>query len=82
MINTYRNIEDIQLRKEELRTSIDQRSEIIANLWSDLTTVKRSGDKGEMVAGVISKSIMAFDAVMVVSKLSPRYGKFFKKKRR
>lgn len=41
MINTYRNIEDIQLRKEELRTSIDQRSEIIANLWSDLTTVKR-----------------------------------------
>ena len=82
MINTYRNIEDIQLRKEELRTSIDQRSEIIANLWSDLTTVKRSGDKGEMVAGVISKSIMAFDAVMVVSKLSRRYGKFFKKKRR
>ena len=69
MINTYRNIEDIQLRKEELRTSIDQRSEIIANLWSDLTTVKRSGDKGEMVAGVISKSIMALDAVMVVSKL-------------
>ena len=82
MINTYRNIEDIQLRKEELRTSIDQRSEIIANLWSDLTTVKRSGDKGEMVAGVISKSIMAFDAVMVVSKLYSRYGKFFKKKRR
>ena len=82
MINTYRNIEDIQLRKEELRTSIDQRSEIIANLWSDLTTVKRSGDKGEMVAGVISKSIMAFDAVMVVSKLYRRYRKFFKKKRR
>lgn len=82
MINTYRNIEDIQLRKEELRTSIDQRSEIIANLWSNLTTVKRSGDKGEMVAGVISKSIMAFDAVMVVSKLYRRYGKFFKKKRR
>ena len=82
MINTYRNIEDIQLRKEELRTSIDQRSEIIANLWSDLTTVKRSGDKGEMVAGVISKSIMAFDAVMVVSKLYRRHGKFFKKKRR
>lgn len=82
MINTYRNIEDIQLRKEELRTSIDQRSEIIANLWSDLTTVKRSGDKGEMVAGVISKSIMAFDAVMVVSKLYRRYGNFFKKKRR
>ena len=78
MINTYRNIEDIQLRKEELRTSIDQRSEIIANLWSDLTTVKRSGDKGEMVAGVISKSIMAFDAVMVVSKLYRRYGKVFK----
>ena len=38
--------------------------------------------KGEMVAGVISKSIMAFDAVMVVSKLYRRYGKFFKKKRR
>lgn len=38
--------------------------------------------KGEMVAGIISKGIMAFDAVMVVSKLYRRYGKLFKKKRR
>ena len=81
MTNTFRNIEDIQLRKEELRVAIEQRSDAIANLWTKLTTVKKSDDKGEMVAGIISKGIMAFDAVMVVSKLYRRYGKLFKKKR-
>ena len=82
MTNTFRNIEDIQLRKEELRVAIEQRSDAIANLWTELTTVKKSDDKGEMVAGIISKGIMAFDAVMVVSKLYRRYGKLFKKNRR
>ena len=46
MTNTFRNIEDIQLRKEELRVAIEQRSDAIANLWTELTTVKKSDDKG------------------------------------
>lgn len=82
MINTFHNIEDVQLKKEELRSAIEQRSDTIATLWSELTTVKKSDDKGEIVAGVISKGIMAFDAFMLFSKLYRRYGNLFKKKRR
>lgn len=82
MTTQYRNIEDIQLKKEEMLTAIQQRKEKIALLWSDLTTVKKSNDKGEMVAGIISKGIMAFDAMMVVSKIYRRYGNLFKKKKR
>ena len=44
-----RNLTDIQLRKEQLRTTIDQSGEKVATLWHDLTTVKPSADKGEMV---------------------------------
>ena len=82
MTTQYSNIEEIQLRKEETLTAIQQSKEKIAVLWSDLTTVKKSNDRGEMVAGIISKGIMAFDAVMVVSKLYRRYGSLFKKKKR
>lgn len=82
MTTQYRNIEDIQLKKEEMLTAIQQRKEKIALLWSDLTTVKKSNDKGEMVAGIISKGIMAFDAMMVVSKIYRRYGNLFKNKKR
>lgn len=82
MTTQYRYIEDIQLKKEEMLTAIQQRKEKIALLWSDLTTVKKSNDKGEMVAGIISKGIMAFDAMMVVSKIYRRYGNLFKNKKR
>ena len=82
MTTQYSNIEEIQLRKEETLTAIQQSKEKIAVLWSDLTTVKKSNYRGEMVAGIISKGIMAFDAVMVVSKLYRRYGSLFKKKKR
>lgn len=82
MTTRYSNIEEIQLRKEETLTAIQQSKEKIAVLWSDLTTVKISNDRGEMIAGIISKGIMAFDAVMVVSKLYRRYGSLFKKKKR
>ncbi|MGN0281504.1 MAG: hypothetical protein ACI4B3_04285 [Prevotella sp.] len=82
MTNTIRNIEDVLLKKEELRNEIDKRSDIIANLWGELTTVKKSDDKGEFIANVISKGIMTFDAVMVISKLYRRYGNIFSKKKR
>ena len=82
MTTQYSNIEEIQLRKEETLTAIQQSKEKIAVLWSDLTTVKKLNDRGEMVAGMVSKGIMAFDAVMVVSKLYRRYGSLFKKKKR
>lgn len=82
MTNTFRNIEDVQLKKEELRVAIEQHKDNISALWGELTTVKKSNDKGELVSGIISKGIMAFDAVMVVSKLYRRYGNLFKKKRR
>ena len=34
------NLEDIQLKKQELQTSISQSGEKVSALWRDLTTVK------------------------------------------
>lgn len=80
--NTFHSIEDIQNKKEELKNSLNQRGDAIAALWHDLTTVKKSDDKGEMVVGIVSKGIMAFDTFMTISKLYRRYGGLFKRKKR
>lgn len=77
-----RNLEDIQLKKEELKTSIDQCGEKVSGLWRELTTVKPTNDKGEMVSGIISKGIMAFDMALVITKLYRRYGTLFKRKKK
>lgn len=77
-----RNLEDIQLKKEELKTSIDQCGEKVYGLWRELTTVKPTNDKGEMVSGIISKGIMAFDMALVITKLYRRYGTLFKRKKK
>lgn len=77
-----RNLEDIQLRKDELQASLTQSREKVSGLWHDLTTVKPTNDKGEMVSGIISKGIMAFDMALVITKLYRRYGTLFKRKKK
>ena len=76
------NLEDIQLKKQELQTSISQSGEKVSALWRDLTTVKPTNDMGEWVSGFISKGIMAFDVALVITKLYRRYGTLFKRKKK
>lgn len=80
--NTFHSIEDIQTKKEELKKKLHTRSDVISSLWQDLTTVKKTDDKGELVVGMVSKGIMAFDAFLTISKLYRRYGGLFKRKKR
>lgn len=81
----YNTLEDIQLRKDELRDNIQQQSGQISTIWRELTTPHPANSKGEMIAGLITNSITAIDGFLLVRKLIRSYGSIFglgRKKRR
>lgn len=77
MNRTYDNLDDILARKTELRDRLREKREALGSLWSTLSTPKKANTKGEMIATIISNSITAFDAFMLVRKLMTQYGSLF-----
>lgn len=70
-------LEEIQARKSSLLTRIQERNEEIATLWEDVFIPKKASTKGELITTIISNSITAFDAFMLVRKLLRQYGSLF-----
>lgn len=79
---TYSTLEDIRQRKEAVQANIQKDNERIGLLWHDLTTPQKSDTKGELIANLISNSITAIDAFLLVRKLMKSYGHIFGKKKR
>lgn len=80
--HTYHTLEDVQLRKEELQAEIQKQNEEINVLWNELFIPRKANTKGELIANIISNSITAFDAFMLVRKLMNQYGSFFGRKKK
>lgn len=78
----YTDLAQVQARKEELREEIHKANTQIGNLWSSLLTPKTTNTKGELIATIISNSVTAFDAFLLVRKLMNQYGALFGKKRK
>ena len=81
-ITTYNTLEDIQLRKEQLQVDIQTGSEQIGSLWHELFVPKKANTKGEMVANLVSNSITAIDAFLLVRKLMKNYSGLFGRRKR
>lgn len=73
----YNTLEEVTLRKEELHNQIQKQNEAIGTLWGELTEPKKAGTKGELISNIISNAITAFDAFMLVKKLTGQYRDFF-----
>ena len=78
----YKTLEDIQQRKQLLRADIQKNGELLGSLWHKLTAPQKSDTKGELVTNLISNSITAIDAFLLVRKLMKGYGYLFGKKKR
>ena len=75
----YHTLEEIRLRKEELASEIQQDNTKFSTLWNQ-TFIKREGStKGEYISGLITNSITAIDAFLLVRKLMKGYGNIFGK---
>ena len=78
----YNTLEDIQQRKEALQADIQKDNEQIGTLWRNLTAPQKADTKGELVTNLISNSITAIDAFLLVRKLMKTYGHLFGRKRK
>ena len=73
----YHTLEEIRLRKEELASQIQQDNTKFSALWNQ-TFVKREGStKSEYISGLITNSITAIDAFLLVRKLIKNYRSLF-----
>jgi hypothetical protein len=79
---TYRTLEEIQKRKDELQADIRQESSQIGTLWHSLFDPKKANTKGELVTNLVSNSITAIDGFLLVRKLIKTYGHLFSKRKR
>ncbi len=79
---TYQTLEDIRARKEQLAADIQADNERFATLWSGLFNPKKPSTKGEWVTTLISNSITAVDAFLLVRKLMKNYGHLFGRRKR
>lgn len=79
--HTINSLEELEIRKEELQTEIQRKGEVVAGLWENLFTEKKTNTRGEMIASIVSKSITAFDAFILARKLVTIRQHLRKKKR-
>jgi hypothetical protein len=77
----YRTLDEIRLRKEEITEELERDNTQFTTLWNR-TFIKREGNtKGEYIAGLITNSITAIDAFLLIRKLMKGYGGLFRKKK-
>ncbi len=74
---TYNTLEEIQLRKDQLSQDIERDSELIHNLWDDVFKKKEDTTRGEYIASIVTNSIAAIDAFLLVRKLMKTYSGIF-----
>lgn len=70
---TYKTLEEIRLRKEQLSNDIEADGEKIAAIWNELTHKKEDASKGEYIATLVSNSVTAIDAFLLMRKLMKNY---------
>ena len=51
--NQYNTLEDIALRKDELKAQLSDNSEKIGTLWRDLFVPQKANSKGELITNLI-----------------------------
>ena len=78
----YKSLTEIQARKDELKTDIQQESDHITDLWHDLTSPQQSSSKCELIAGLVSNGITAIDGFLLARKLMKSYKFIFGRKKR
>lgn len=77
MAQQYNSLDDIARCKAEILEKRQEKGERIEKLWEKISAPQQPSSRGEMITGIISKGIVAFDTFLLVRKLSRQYGSFF-----
>lgn len=77
----YNSLAKVQARRDELHDELLRSKEQISGTWSAIKGEK-AASKGELVAGIVSKSVVAIDALLLASKVVSRCKGLFKRKKK
>ena len=76
---TYHTLEEIQQRKEQLTEELQKDSTRFSTLWGQLFVKRKDASKGEYIASMVTNSITAIDAFLLVRKLLKGYRHIFRR---
>ena len=71
--NDFKTLDDIIAQRNILAQEIENSASKIANHWAQLTKPPVTNSKAERVAAIISNCLTAYDAFMLVRKITKRY---------
>ena len=71
--NDYKTLDDIIAQRNILAQEIENSASKIVNHWAQLTKPPVTNSKAERVAAIISNCLTAYDAFMLVRKITKRY---------
>jgi hypothetical protein len=76
---TYHTLEEIRQRKEQLSDELQKDSTRFSTLWGQLFVKRKDATKGEFIASMVTNSITAIDAFLLVRKLLKNYRSIFRR---
>ncbi len=71
---TYKTLEEIRLRKDQLQQQLDVDSKQISSLWNSLFIKREESSKGEYIASLVTNSVTIIDLFFLYRKLRNKYG--------
>lgn len=74
---SYRTLDDIRLRKEQLYEELQKDNTKFSTLWSQLFVKQENATKGEYIGSLITNSITIIDLFLLARKLKKNYGGLF-----
>lgn len=76
---TYHTLDEIRQRKDQLSEELQKDSTRFSTLWGQLFVKRKDTTKGEFIASMVTNSITAIDAFLLVRKLLKNYRSIFKR---
>lgn len=77
----YKSIEQIETRKEELRSEIKKKKEELGMVWNTMSVPKKTDTTGELIANSISTGVKVLDIFLLTRKVLRKYGIGVKKEK-
>ena len=77
---TYRTLDEIRTRKDELLDELQKDNQQFTTLWNQVFVKRKDSTKAEFVSSVVANSITAVDVFLLVRKLLKNYNFFLGKK--
>ena len=71
---TYRTLEEIRQRKDELLDQMQHDNKQFTTLWNQLFVKREDSSKGDYIAGLVANSVTVIDLFLLYRKLRKSYG--------